>query len=107
FFELLETLRARDITVILSTHSIDLAYAWADTAFVLDRGKLVATCQAPAFAKVFPTFSPYGLGIPQVLQLHQALQAQGYIPEGSAVPRDLPALCASLQPLPQEAVCSA
>jgi cobalt/nickel transport system ATP-binding protein len=107
FFELLETLRARGITVILSTHSIDLAYGWADTAFVLDRGKLVAICQAPEFAKVFPTFSPYGLGIPQVLQLHQALQTLGYIPEGSTVPKDLSALCASLLPLPQGAVCSA
>ncbi len=88
FFELLEPLRDRGLTVILSTHSIDLAYAWADSAFVLEQGRLVASSHSSRFMDTFPTFTRFGLGLPQVLTTYQTLQRTGLIPPSEPAPRD-------------------
>ncbi|WP_005038273.1 energy-coupling factor ABC transporter ATP-binding protein [Holophaga foetida] len=88
FFELLDTLRADGLTVILSTHSIDLAYAWADRAFVLERGRLVASCHAHEFPEVFPTLPRFGFGLPRVIELQQALASCGLSLGDGPPPRD-------------------
>jgi len=93
FFELLETLRLRGLTVIISTHSVDFAYAWADRVFVLEMGHLAAVCDAPEFPEAFPGF---GLGVPQVIELQRALEARGM---SLGQPRDHAGLLEAIQGL--------
>jgi len=40
--ELLNRLHASGRTIVISTHDLELAYAWAGIAFVLRRGELLA-----------------------------------------------------------------
>lgn len=41
--EILDDLRALGKTVIVATHDVDMAYAWADQVLILDRGQLIAS----------------------------------------------------------------
>lgn len=97
FMELLSVLQERGITVILSTHSMDLAYAWADHAHVLECGKRVAGCSAGFFYRDFPAFASYGLGLPGVLRIHQALLDCGVLEKEQPVPKDHDGLLALIR----------
>ncbi|MBF0313155.1 MAG: energy-coupling factor ABC transporter ATP-binding protein [Oligoflexia bacterium] len=90
FFYLLEQLMAHNgVTIILSTHDIDLAYSWADQVYVLDGGKVVAHCDRANFASEFPKFAGHGFIPPQVIELYLALKEKGVIPHGQEPPRCL------------------
>lgn len=41
--DILDNLQALGKTIIVATHDVDMAYAWADQVVVLDRGKLIAS----------------------------------------------------------------
>nr|WP_320132663.1 ABC transporter ATP-binding protein [uncultured Holophaga sp.] len=77
FFRLLDDLRSGGMTVILSTHSIDLAYGWADQVSVLEHGRLVASGASDAFTEVFPTLTRFGFSLPRVIELQRALALAG------------------------------
>ncbi len=47
--ELAEILHASGTTVVISTHDVDLAYAWADEIHVMKRGKIVYSGDPDAF----------------------------------------------------------
>jgi cobalt/nickel transport system ATP-binding protein len=83
----LESLNERGMTVILSTHDIDLAYAWADRAEVLDRGRVVASCAAAEFVAAFPTFVRHGLSHPRVAEVFVTADRAGLIASGVSAPR--------------------
>lgn len=83
----LGSLNERGMTVVLSTHDIDLAYAWADRAEVLDHGRLVASCGAAEFVDAFPTFVRHGLSHPRVAEVFVAANRAGLIAHGESAPR--------------------
>jgi cobalt/nickel transport system ATP-binding protein len=84
--------------LVLATHDVDLAYAWADTVYVLDGGSLVAGgAPAVVFADA-ALVRRAGLRLPVVLSFYQALRERGLV-AGGKVPRDLAALVALLPPV--------
>lgn len=94
-------LHAEGMTVVLSTHDIDLAYAWADRAEVLDRGRSVESCVAADFAEAFPTFVRHGLANPRVADVWAAATKAGLTRSlDGAVPRTHADLLAALGQTP-------
>lgn len=94
---LLDRLHAAGTTLLLATHDIDFAWAWADRLHLLHAGSCRASIDPeqthPALAAILHN---HGLPLPQVLPLHQALVANGALPPGPA-PRSLAALTTALQ----------
>ncbi|MBF0362411.1 MAG: hypothetical protein HQK49_15445 [Oligoflexia bacterium] len=79
------------LTIIFSTHDIDLAYCWADTAYILQSGKVVASCSNHDFnfTDVFSKITSYGFIPPKVIELSTQLKKLGIIPRDSNDPRSL------------------
>lgn len=96
-------LHAQGMTVVLSTHDIDLAYAWADRAEVLKRGRLVQSCEASEFASAFPTFTRHGLAHPRVAEIYKASLRAGLVPRTHVVPRTHAELLGALEGEPARA----
>lgn len=79
FLALLDALHQKGITLILSTHSTDLAYAWADVAHVLQRGRCVAKAERKDFPATFRQFETHGLKTPRCLVLAECLMTHGLL----------------------------
>ncbi len=70
---LLDRLHADGLTIILATHDVDFAYAWADDIRVLDRGSLVFEAEARDARAACAGLPPLGLEPPFVYQLAELL----------------------------------
>jgi len=95
-FTVLERLHAQGLTIVMSTHDVDLAYAWADRAEVLDAGRLVASCRAGEASEAFPTFARHGLARPRVAEVYAAALKAG-IARAESEPRTHAELLKSLE----------
>lgn len=93
--EILDTLSAQGITIVLSTHDVDFAYRWADAIHVLAAGRCTASFASDALAAHAPALLAAGQPLPGVLALHAELQRLGLLTHGHA-PRSLPSLLAQL-----------
>jgi len=71
---LLDALHRRGITLIVATHDVDFAYAWADDLCVLENGRAVLQCAAGEAATVAARFPALGLELPWVLDVYRQLQ---------------------------------
>lgn len=89
FMALLEALNQKGLTLILSTHSTDLAYAWADQAYVLQQGQRVAQAAKSEFPKAFRDFEAYGLSVPRCLELAECLMEKGLLKDWPKSDEDL------------------
>jgi cobalt/nickel transport system ATP-binding protein len=96
--EVLQRLHGEGMTIVMATHDLDLAYAWADEACLIDRGRIVGRFPAQEFPSRAGMLEQYGLGVPQVARLYPLLVARGVIPPGVRVPRS----CAELAGLLEE-----
>jgi len=83
----LEKLHGEGITIVMATHDVDLAYAWADEACLLNRGKVVACFDAADFPAQTGVLEHYGLGVPQVVKIYPPLVRRGMLPSGERAPR--------------------
>jgi len=83
---LLEGLHERGITVIVATHDIDFAFAWADDICVLQEGALAFHGTADNFDAVTSSFPSLGLELPWVYELFGELRRKGAI-DGETPPR--------------------
>ncbi|HEU5317117.1 MAG TPA: ABC transporter ATP-binding protein [Chloroflexota bacterium] len=92
---LLNALHRSGRTVVLSTHDLELAYAWADVALVLRRGELVADGTPARVFQDEELLRRAGLVQPLVLQTFTRLEAAGYFPPGLPAPHS-PAELAAL-----------
>ncbi len=90
---LLDTLAARGITIVLSTHDVDFAYRWADDIHLLAAGRCLASFAAVDLPQHTRSLRTAGQPLPAVVELHRALAAHGLAGE---TPRSLDALYAQL-----------
>lgn len=74
---LLDRLHADGLTIILATHDVDFAYAWADDIRVLDRGSLVFEAEARDARAACAGLPSLGLEPPFVYQLAELLNTDG------------------------------
>ena len=107
FAELLTQLGRQGITILLSTHDLDFAYAWADHIHLLDRGQCRASLASHELPRHAEALCQMGQTLPSVLTLHQALVARGILPPQPAPrsQRELLALLAAPAFPPQPASC--
>jgi cobalt/nickel transport system ATP-binding protein len=88
--DILATLRAAGKTLVVATHDIDWAWAWADIVYVLAAGQTVAA-GPPAEILTRPDHGELGFARPVLADLAGALGARGLLPPGAA-----PRTCADL-----------
>jgi cobalt/nickel transport system ATP-binding protein len=84
---LLDDLHRRGLTLILATHDVDFAYAWADAICILDQGVLAFQGGMDEFANVLPRLPQLGLKSPWVLELHARLKTKGILGAKYSIPR--------------------
>ncbi|HEV2126270.1 MAG TPA: ATP-binding cassette domain-containing protein [Chloroflexota bacterium] len=85
--DLLNQLHASGRTLVISTHDIELALAWADHVFVLRRGQLIASGRPEQVFCDRELLRSARLLPPIVLDTFARLQAQGLIPTDASPPR--------------------
>jgi len=93
---LLDTLHRRRVTVILATHDVDFAFAWADDICVLQEGALAFHGVADDYEAVGRSFPGLGLERPWVHEVFEELQRKGNI-AGDRPPRSRAELLARLR----------
>ncbi|GAA1776966.1 ABC transporter ATP-binding protein [Streptomonospora arabica] len=81
----LEGLRAAGTTLVVSTHDVDLAWRWADTVLLLDRGRL-ASGQAREILADPALLAAARLRPPWAPAAGRALRAAGLLPPGTPGP---------------------
>lgn len=84
---ILDRLHSKGMTIVIATHDIDFAYHWADTISILVQGKCDSTWEIPQIPDALDRFASYGLGIPRVAELHNALVKLRLLDNGAGYPR--------------------
>jgi cobalt/nickel transport system ATP-binding protein len=74
---ILDQLHADGMTIIIATHDMDFAYQWSDSLIVLSAGTCAASWEARDLHTHLYDLAAFGLGIPQVAELQQALAEAG------------------------------
>jgi cobalt/nickel transport system ATP-binding protein len=98
---LLERLAARGVTILLSTHDIDFAYAWADDIHLMAGGRCIASGPAQQVAQDAAALDAAGQRLPSALALHAQLVARHVLPPGPS-PRSIEAVLDMLRALPMD-----
>ncbi len=93
---LLDALHDRGITVILATHDVDFAFAWADDICVLQEGALAFHGAASDYQAVGRSFPSLGLELPWVYEVFAELHRKGAV-TGDQPPRSRAELLARLR----------
>ncbi len=96
--EVLQRLHAEGMTILMATHDLDLAYAWADEACLIDNGRVVGKFSADEFPHKAGMLERHGLAVPQVARLYPLLVARGVFPPGAPAPRSCAELARMLEP---------
>ncbi|MDI3481362.1 MAG: cobalt/nickel transport system ATP-binding protein [Tepidanaerobacteraceae bacterium] len=86
--ELLEELCRKGKQVILSTHDVELAYAWADYVFVLKAGRLAAEGTPQEVFQNETLVKEADLRKPQLLEICDILKQKGFV--FNKMPRNIP-----------------
>lgn len=79
FLAVLDDLHARGITLLLATHDIDFAYAWADRIHLMASGRCVDSMDAENLAGADEALKTVGLPLPEVVALVCRLRAHGLL----------------------------
>jgi len=77
---LLDALHGQGITLIVATHDVDFAYAWADDICVLETGRAALQCTAGDTLTVAARFPELGLELPWVLDVYRQLKPDDTTP---------------------------
>ncbi len=84
--DLLDRVNREGTTVVISTHDVDLAYAWADHIFMLDAGVVSCGGPPPQFFSDREMLEATGFPLPWVLEVSSHLKLTGQL-RGETVPR--------------------
>ncbi|EFM12258.1 ABC transporter related protein [Paenibacillus curdlanolyticus YK9] len=85
--EALDRIHANGVTVVMATHDMNLAYAWADWMLVMDRGQCVLEGTPAEVFERKDQLLTLGLELPLLLEVWQSLPQ--YLQNGDAPPRSL------------------
>jgi len=78
----LARLHQEGMSIVMATHDLDLAYAWADEVCILEGGSLLTQCPVEAFPGQGEILERLGFGVPRVAELHAQLARRGLLGEG-------------------------
>ena len=83
--EIIDGLTDKGITVLMATHDIDYAYAWADEIVLMQEGKVIRQGAPAEVCADRTALSEAGLEVPAVLRIYDRLREKGLL-SGEAVP---------------------
>lgn len=84
---LLNEINKRGTTVIMATHDVDMAYAWADSIMIMKDGIIIKKGNPVEVFLDDELLNQSSLTKPFVLDIFNKLQLNGYLPEGITIPR--------------------
>jgi cobalt/nickel transport system ATP-binding protein len=87
FTRILDRLHAEGMTIVIATHDMDFAYQWADSLAVMVKGRCAACWAAEHIPDDLVQVAAYGLGVPQVAELHRVLVLAGVLNADALPPR--------------------
>lgn len=85
--ETLHALAAQGVAVVVATHDMDMAYAWADRVAVFAKGKILIEDTPDKLFGMENFGEQTGLRLPLVYQLGKGLTALGLMPGQDIMPR--------------------
>ena len=83
--EIIDGLMDKGITVLMATHDIDYAYAWADEIVLMQEGKVIRQGAPAEVCADRTALTEAGLEVPAVLRIYERLREKGLL-SGEAVP---------------------
>ena len=83
--EIIDGLTDKGTTVLMATHDIDYAYAWADEIVLMQEGKVIRQGAPAEVCADRTALSEAGLEVPAVLRIYERLREKGLL-SGEAVP---------------------
>ena len=86
--DLLSEINRRGTTVIMATHDVDMAYAWADAIVIMKNGMVVKKGTPVEVFLDDKVLQETSLSKPYVLDIFSQLQQNGYLPAGISIPRN-------------------
>ncbi|MGI6776945.1 MAG: energy-coupling factor ABC transporter ATP-binding protein [Acetivibrionales bacterium] len=86
--ELFDRINQKGVTVIISTHDIDMAYSWADYIIVMKEGRIEMEGKPEDIFEDRRLLERAGLVKPVVLEIYRELRRKGIIEENLPVPRN-------------------
>ena len=86
--EIFNEINEAGITVILSTHDVEIAYSWADYIIVMKEGKVVKSGEPVEIFKDDDFIKDVYLDKPIVLEVYEKLVEKAYIESQDNIPRD-------------------
>ncbi len=89
---LIEKLSARGITIIISTHDVDHAFAWADEVILFHKGKVLRRGTPEEVFSAAEDLEKTNLAKPAALRLFDNLVANGVLDADEPIPRNLDTL---------------
>jgi cobalt/nickel transport system ATP-binding protein len=98
-FALLERLTSEGTTLVLATHDMALAYAWADEVAVLSGGAIAGHGDTAAVMSDAGLLRQSGLRVPWVLEVERHLEAAGVLDPDGGPRRSREQLVAALRAL--------
>ena len=94
--QIVDHLTEKGITVLMATHDIDYAYAWADEIILMHEGKVIRQGTPFDVCSDRSALKTASLEVPAVLRIHQRLKEKGLIPEDAVPPGSVDELVESL-----------
>lgn len=94
--QIVDRLTEKGITVLMATHDIDYAYAWADEIILMHEGKVIRQGTPFDVCSDTAALKTASLEVPAVLRMHQRLKEKGLIPEDAVPPGSVDELVESL-----------
>lgn len=86
---ILDELSRAGRTLVLATHDVDLAYAWADTVYIFGRGRVLAKGAPETVFADAALMERASLRRPLLFTLYEALRGRGLVPSDVPVPRSI------------------
>ncbi|NSW82382.1 MAG: energy-coupling factor ABC transporter ATP-binding protein [Syntrophothermus sp.] len=96
-FSELDRLRSQSVTLVMTTHDIDLAWSWADHFIIMDRGTTVWEGDFSELSQDPHLLFEFGLKPPVVSVVYERLLKIGFIPPSLPKPRHIQALISIIE----------
>lgn len=84
--EIVDGLSGKGITVLMATHDIDYAYAWADEIVLMDEGKVIRQGTPAEVCTDRKALEQASLELPVVVKIYERLREKNLIPEDMDLP---------------------
>ncbi len=94
--EIVDRLSEKGITVLMATHDIDYAYAWADEIVLMHEGKVIRQGTPAQVCTNRQALEEASLELPVVVKIYERLREKARIPEDTPLPGNVEELIEEL-----------